>query len=421
MSDLPADSHVDLPADLATEPDRQPQPKPRAKPQLTPDLAADPDPGPTPKADPERAAADLLAAAHAFLPDVADPLPVAGRGHLLRVRAEGGEWTVRRLPVDVLPERIAATHALLRWLSDADVVVAPVLRQLPDGATVLARDGARYEVRSWLPGKTPARAAVAYPHPDRWLEMPGALSEEAFAAIVGALARLHAASAAAPARELPRLPAAPLAGLPTAVQAAWQDALRRLRPVAPRTPVAQRWIVAAERAVPAAEAALAAAPLAASPVVAHLDLWPGHVVLDDDGGFAGLLGWDRAALGSPLLDLAQAAVRLRGWSASTAEETISAQGTVRPLAADERRALPALATLDAVAVAGGLLVAAYAPPPGSPAAPSALRQAAGRAVEGLENALAAMGVVEAKSQRSNSRSGSARRRKVAAGPRSRRR
>lgn len=367
--------------------------------------------------------AGLLAAARAFVPDGGDPEPVAGRDHLLRVRSADGAWVIRRLPADAPPERIAAVHALLGWIAAEGVLAAPVPRALPDGATLLTLEGARYEARSWLPGRAPTRAAVAYPEPDRWLNLPAPLPEEAFAQVVAAIARLHAASAAASPRALPRLPAAPLSGLPAAVRASWQDALRRLRPIAPRTPPAQRWIATAERAVPAAEAALEAAPPppAGLSVVAHLDLWPGHVLLGDEDALVGVLGWDRAAFGSPLLDLAQAAVRLRGWSASSAEETIAAQGSVRPLAAEERRILPALAALDAVAVAGRLLVAAYAPPPDAPAPPTALRQAAGRAIESLENAALAMVAMDAKARGGAPRSGSARRRKVASGPRSRRR
>nr|MBA3413833.1 hypothetical protein [Chloroflexia bacterium] len=61
-----------------------------------------------------------------------------------------------------------------------------------------------------------------------------------------------------------------------------------------------------------------------------------------------------------------------------------------------RRLLPAVAGLDLVATSGRLLAAAYAAGPDTPAPPSALRQAAGRLVEGLENAAASLTQAEAK-------------------------
>jgi hypothetical protein len=128
-------------------------------------------------------------------------------------------------------------------------------------------------------------------------------------------------------------------------------------------------------------------------VVLHLGLWPAHVLLGErrDGGddAIGLIGWEGAAAGSPLLDLAHLTTRCRGWSAPNAELVLAAYAALRPLAPEERRGLPAVAALDLVAAAGHLLDLAYGPrgeeawPP-----PTALRAGAEFLVASLEAAAA---------------------------------
>jgi len=73
-----------------------------------------------------------------------------------------------------------------------------------------------------------------------------------------------------------------------------------------------------------------------------------------------LLGWARVAAGSPLLDIAQATLRLQGWSDEAVEVALGAYAEARPLSPEERRLLPAVAALDAVATTGRLLEQTYA-------------------------------------------------------------
>jgi Ser/Thr protein kinase RdoA (MazF antagonist) len=337
--------------------------------------------------------ADLLAAASAFLPELTGTRRLAGRNHLLRVEHPGGFAVVRRLPERMTPERAALGQAVIRAVADAGAATVPVAIAAPDGAATIVIGTGRYEARTWLPGAPLSRTAVAWPDPDVWLDLPGILPDAAFEQTLAALARIHTATEGA--RGLPTLPDAPLEGLSSAVRTAWLDARSRLRPTIHTIPAAQRWVAASERALPAAEQALAASglPSLAPSAVVHQDLWPGHLLLDGDA-LTGILGWDHVAYGSPLLDVAQAAVRLRGWSAATVEETLAGYGAFRMLTPGERRALPALAAFDLVAVTGKLLVAAYVPPPGSPAPPSALKQAAARMVESVENAANALAALD---------------------------
>ena len=376
------------------------------------DSPADAPPGDAP-------AAGLLAAARAFFPEMTDARPLAGRGHLLLAETPAGRKVVRRWPAEAGDAWVGVTLALLGRLASAGMPV-PRPDALPDGAAVFRLGRERYDARSWLPGAPVGRAAVAYPDPDRWLGLPVALPERAFADAIRVLARLHQETAAPADPVASARPAAPLAALPAAVQTAWMETRGALRPIAPRTPAVQRWLAAGERLLPAAEAALAAADpslLAASAVV-HPNAWPGHVLLGEGDEVTGLLGWERAVFGTPLLDLAQAIVRLRGWSVAAVEEMVAAQGDVAPLAPELRRLLPAVAGLDLVATTGRLLAATYAPGPGAPAPPSALRQAAARFVEAMENAASSLAQAEAKGG-SNRRPRP--RRRPAQGPKGRRR
>ncbi len=78
-------------------------------------------------------------------------------------------------------------------------------------------------------------------------------------------------------------------------------------------------------------------------------------MLVQEGRISGLLGWERTAVGSPLLDLAQATLRLRGWSDDAVETTVGYYSDVRDLTPEERRLFPAVAALDVVATTGRLL------------------------------------------------------------------
>ena len=92
--------------------------------------------------------------------------------------------------------------------------------------------------------------------------------------------------------------------------------------------------------------------------VLHLGLWPGHVLFEREQ-LSGLLGWERSAVGSPLLDLAQAIVRLQGWNDEAVEIALASYAEIRSLSPNERRLLPAVAALDAVATTGRLLEQTY--------------------------------------------------------------
>jgi hypothetical protein len=169
------------------------------------------------------------------------------------------------------------------------------------------------------------------------------------------------------------VPAAPLDLFPATVRQAHGRQLAALRSHARRQPAIQRWLATGERLMATAEPlVVAAASDGKLPTTGlHLGLWPAHV-LTAGGALTGLLGWERVAVGSPLLDLAQAILRLQGWSVDAVEAALSTYGEIRALAPEERRLLPAVAALDAVATTGQLLEQTYvAPGRGTP--PTAIR------------------------------------------------
>jgi aminoglycoside phosphotransferase (APT) family kinase protein len=148
--------------------------------------------------------------------------------------------------------------------------------------------------------------------------------------------------------------------LPGAVRQAHGRHLAALRARARREPAVQRWLATGERLMAAAEPIVLAAPEdLGPPSMLHLGLWPAHILLEGDA-LSGLLGWERVAAGSPLLDIAQATLRLQGWSDESVEVALGAYGEVRPLSPEERRLLPVVAALDAVATTGRLLEQTYA-------------------------------------------------------------
>ncbi|MGH2601799.1 MAG: phosphotransferase, partial [Dehalococcoidia bacterium] len=185
-------------------------------------------------------------------------------------------------------------------------------------------------------------------------------------------------------------------GIERAVLANWQAYRERLRPVATRTPVVQRWLRTAERALPAAGHVLSGASSAfhERQVTGHFGLWPAHVIVHRASGeerIEGLIDFTQAAIGPPVLDLAQLVTRFSGWSADAIEFVTGAYSAVAALPPEDRRLLPAVAALDLTAEVGRLLTATYATPrPDAFPAPSALRAGVDTLMTSLEGATAAL-------------------------------
>jgi aminoglycoside phosphotransferase (APT) family kinase protein len=304
---------------------------------------------------------DLLQAARVFFPDYTAAEAIPGHLDVVKITTPATTGRVRRWPSGVLATDIAFSHEVMAAARDAGLSPVPRLASSPTAPNEpsLRIGGRRFDAQEWLPGAPPPRSEAAWPNPEDRIDIPVVLSPAAFSAVIAAAARLHDATTTIATRH--GIPTALLSMLPGAVRQAHGRHLAALRARARREPAVQRWLATGERLMAAAEPIVLATPedpgLLAS--VVHLGLWPAHVLLEGDA-LTGLLGWERVAAGSPLLDIAQATLRLQGWSDESVEVALGAYGEARSLSPEERRLLPAVAALDAVATTGRLLEQTYA-------------------------------------------------------------
>jgi len=298
-----------------------------------------------------------------------------------RVETPRGLWRVRRLPETTTAERLGFVHASLAEMHAAGIEEIPVAASLPGrDDTILILADRLFDAQRWLPGTA---AAAPRARGDERADVPATLTDPLFDEVAAVLARCHTAT------ERPVTGDGAVGSLnrmADAVRRTWEAHRAALRPVVASTPAVQRWVRVGERVLPAASATIAGSPALsdAADVVTHHGLWPARILVDGDR-VRGLVGWDETAVGSPLIDLAQLAGRLRGWDAETAERTLVAYGSVRPLSPELRRVLPAVVALDLVAEAGRLLVLAFVPRSAEAAPPAAaLRAGAQDLLQSLE-------------------------------------
>jgi Ser/Thr protein kinase RdoA (MazF antagonist) len=316
---------------------------------------------PSPPSAAQSVSDDLLQAAQAFFPNLTAVEAIAGHPDIVRIVTPTGSGRVRRWPAGTLAADIAFSREVMATASAAGLTAVPqvVMPQTAPDESSLRIGGRHFDAQMWLPGTPPPRPEASWPNPEDRIDIPVALTPVAFSAVIAAAARLHDATTAL--AEWPGIPTAPLSMLPGAVRQAHGRHLAALRARARREPAIQRWLATGERLMAAAEPIVvtATADLGLSTCVLHLGLWPAHVLLEGDS-LTGVLGWERVAAGSPLIDIAQATLRLQGWSDEAVEFALGAYAETRPLSPEERRLLPAVAALDAVATTGRLLEQTYA-------------------------------------------------------------
>jgi Ser/Thr protein kinase RdoA (MazF antagonist) len=335
----------------------------------------------------------LQQAASVFFPEAASIVAVPGHANLVRVEAPSGEWRVRQWPVSTAPERIQFVHAVLDTAAQAGLAFTPRLHHAAKGS-LLHLEGRSFDATSWIPGRPAGRYQQAESSAGELPHVPASLSQPTLAVLTARVAELH--EALRPAASRPDAPRVTIQGIERAVHAAWQSQRDRLRPVAARTPMVQRWLRTAERGLPVAEEALAGTSVdfARREVVGHFGLWPAHVILRRTAGeeqIAGLIDFSQAAAGPPVLDLAQVATRFANWSADTVELVTGAYSGVAALPPEDRRLFPAVAVLDLTAEVGRLLSAIYAgPDEGRGPAPVHLRSGADALLTSLEVATTAL-------------------------------
>lgn len=302
----------------------------------------------------------LAGAASDLLTDATEIAVVAGHPDLVRVSAPSGVWRVRAWPSATSIAEMDAIHDVMATARKAPSASVPevLTPESPSSSSVLRHEGRLYDAQRWLPGGTPLGAEIAWPDANHIVDVPVALPTSALGEVMAFLAQLHSLPPALVAN--PSIPAAPLSFLPGAVRQAHSRHFHQLRPRARHEPIIQRWLATGERLLEAAEPVVmaAAAERPARGSILHLGLWGAHVLSEQDH-LTGILGWERTSAGDPLLDIAQAVLRLQGWSDDAVELGLGAYSDVRPLAPDDRRLLPAIAALDAVATTGRMLEQVY--------------------------------------------------------------
>lgn len=331
-------------------------------------------------------------AARAFFPNAAR-VTVYG-DDLLRVDDADDVWKVRRWRRGTAPDRVRFVHHTLAAARAAGVEVVPDAAKLASGSggVFVLRDRV-YDAETWLPGTPLAQIAQESGPDGEHVNLPVIVRPAAWELTIQAVAALHAATSDVAIR--PNAPTLPLEAVGVATRRAWEYHRQRLRPMAPRHTIIQRWMRTAERAIYVALEALDAAPelSKAIDIAGHHDLWPSHVLWirggrDGGGGPArlgGIIDFAEASAGSPLVDLAHLVTHFGGWTAERAETAMGIYGDVRRLSPDERRLLPAVATLDLIAQSGKLLTIAFAlPEREEQAASSQLKMGATALVESLE-------------------------------------
>jgi hypothetical protein len=339
---------------------------------------------------------DLLQAARTFFPDFTTAEAIPGHPDIVKISSPAGTGRVRRWPAGVLATDIAFSHEVMAMARDTGLIPVPRLVFPPSASNEpsLRIGSRRFDAQEWMLGAPPPRSEAAWPNPEDRIDIPAVLAPATFSAVMVAAARLHDVTTAIAAR--PDIPTAPLSMLPGAVRQAHGRHLAALRARARREPAIQRWLATGERLMATAEPIVLTTPeeLGLPASVLHLGLWPAHVLLEGDS-LTGLLGWERVAAGSPLLDIAQATLRLQGWSDEAVEVALGAYAEARSLSPDERRLLPAVAALDAVAPTGRLLEQTYAVDE-TARPPSALRAAIDmmlRSMAALDRSLIAQSTV----------------------------
>jgi Ser/Thr protein kinase RdoA (MazF antagonist) len=148
------------------------------------------------------------------------------------------------------------------------------------------------------------------------------------------------------------------------VRKTWFDQRKILGDRAAEQRDIRRWLRCGNRIIPTASDLLRNEPaiMMERSVVNHGDLWPVNVLVtgrDNSREVMGIVGWSHATAGSPVMDIAALTVNMQGWSAALTEAIIDSYSNTRRLLPEQRRIIPAVASLDLVARLADLLTLAY--------------------------------------------------------------
>ncbi|HWV35027.1 MAG TPA: phosphotransferase, partial [Thermomicrobiales bacterium] len=122
----------------------------------------------------------------------------------------------------------------------------------------------------------------------------------------------------------------------------------------------RRWLRCGNRIIPTSSDLLRneTAVMHERAVLVHGNFWPDDILVErgsEGERISGIVGWSTGAAGSPVLDLAALSVHMQGWSAPLTESIVQTYSEIAPLAPEQRRLVPVVASLDLVARVAWLL------------------------------------------------------------------
>lgn len=273
--------------------------------------------------------------------------PVAGRSWLGTVSTDAGRFSVRQLDPGIPAIRVELIHEFL---------AQPDLR---NATRLVAHDqsGTRsFDARAWVKGADCGGSIVE----SDWssIHLPSDVSLDRLGTIAASLGSFHRTGMNA--SILARAPRYKVKESLTAARRSLDLHERRLAREIRKESRARRWLYAARPLLTNAEQAFEQASfLRDEPlVIAHLDLWGSHIVLGDDASAAFL---DCATIGAApaVVDIGQLIARSGVWSDERSERTLQRYADEMPIPPLQRRILPWLTALDAIATCGRLLVRAH--------------------------------------------------------------
>jgi Ser/Thr protein kinase RdoA (MazF antagonist) len=277
-----------------------------------------------------------------------------------------GEIAIRQWPQSTTAGEIAARAEVLDAIHASVGDAVPTIDRLPNDAearTITVKD--RLYTRSAYVRGVPLGRYGGYRAPDgRTINIPlpeSAKAHETIAEVAGIIARAHSASE--PLAESKGLPVRTLASFLDDVRKTWFEQRKILGDRAAEQRDIRRWLRCGNRIIPTSSDLLRNEPelMSARAVVNHGDLWPVNILVGgrDDRRVTGVVGWSDMSAGSAVMDVAALTVRMQGWSAALTEAVIDAYANERRLLPEERRLIPAVASLDLVAQLATLLKLAY--------------------------------------------------------------
>lgn len=268
---------------------------------------------------------------------------VDGRSWLLVATVDHRHFSVRQLDPGLPSTRVDIIH---EFLTRSELRTATnVIRTERIGAQV-------FDARSWCPGTT---AGDAIPLAD-WqsLHLPAAVDISRLGAIGRSLGEFH--STGTTSSLVARSPHFRIKDAIARTRRSLEWNERALAGEIRKESRARRWLTSSRSllANAAANLELTGFLLDESLVMAHLDLWGSHIV-DEPPTDPVFLDGQMVAAAPAVVDLAQLIARNGAWTDERVEQVLTAYTEVQPLSPLQRRLLPWLAALDAIASCGMLL------------------------------------------------------------------